>query len=134
MSAADIGVTRTTPLTVTERYIPWWLTDTRSRCRSTSIRRRRQCPDCSRRFTTMKTYSLMVIKRSGVAEPFNRTKVISSVRKACQGRPVTEDTMAQLVLQLQFAISAGQRRLLESIGLPWRQVPEVRNLHRRGPL
>ncbi|WDV55513.1 hypothetical protein PV963_36760 [Streptomyces coeruleorubidus] len=39
---------------------------------------------------------------------------------------------AGLVLQLHFAISAGQRHVLESIRLPWRQVPEVRNLHRDG--
>ena len=43
-------------------------------------------------------------------------------------------TEGHLVLQLQFAISAGQRRLPESIRLPWRLVPEVRNLHRGGPL
>jgi transcriptional repressor NrdR len=55
------------------------------------IRRRRQCPDCGRRFTTIETASLTVVKRSGVTEPFSRTKVLVGVRKACQGRPVTED-------------------------------------------
>ncbi|MER7195597.1 transcriptional regulator NrdR [Streptomyces flaveolus] len=80
--------------------------DSRTTDDGTSIRRRRQCPDCSRRFTTMETYSLMVIKRSGVAEPFNRTKVINSVRKACQGRPVTEDMMAQLGHRVEEAVRA----------------------------
>ena len=70
--------------------------DSRTTDDGTSIRRRRQCPDCSRRFTTVETASLMVIKRSGVTEPFSRNKVISGVRKACQGRPVTEDALAQL--------------------------------------
>ena len=55
-----------------------------------SIRRRRQCPQCGGRFTTIETASLNVIKRSGVIEPFSREKVMSGVRKACQGRPVTE--------------------------------------------
>jgi len=61
-----------------------------------SIRRRRQCPSCERRFTTMEQMQLVVVKRSGVVEPFARDKVISGVRKACKGRPVTEDQLARL--------------------------------------
>ncbi|HET9647419.1 MAG TPA: transcriptional regulator NrdR [Microlunatus sp.] len=61
-----------------------------------SIRRRRQCPSCERRFTTIEQMQLVVVKRSGVVEPFNRDKVISGVRKACKGRPVTEDQLARL--------------------------------------
>lgn len=80
--------------------------DSRTTDDGTSIRRRRQCPDCSRRFTTVETASLMVIKRSGVTEPFSRTKVISGVRKACQGRPVTEDALAQLGQRVEEALRA----------------------------
>lgn len=61
-----------------------------------SIRRRRQCPACERRFTTMEQMQLVVVKRSGVVEPFVRDKVISGVRKACKGRPVGEDQLARL--------------------------------------
>jgi transcriptional repressor NrdR len=61
-----------------------------------SIRRRRQCPACERRFTTVEQMQLVVVKRSGVVEPFARDKVISGVRKACKGRPVTEDQLARL--------------------------------------
>ena len=49
-----------------------------------SIRRRRECRECSRRFTTLEQMQLVVVKRSGVIEPFNRDKVISGVRKACR--------------------------------------------------
>lgn len=80
--------------------------DSRTTDDGTSIRRRRQCPDCSRRFTTVETASLMVIKRSGVTEPFSRTKVISGVRKACQGRPVTEDALAKLGQRVEEALRA----------------------------
>ncbi|MEU1311640.1 transcriptional regulator NrdR [Streptomyces cinnamoneus] len=80
--------------------------DSRTTDDGCSIRRRRQCPDCSRRFTTVETASLMVIKRSGVTEPFSRTKVISGVRKACQGRPVTEDALAQLGQRVEEAVRA----------------------------
>ncbi|GHJ31855.1 hypothetical protein TPA0910_62880 [Streptomyces hygroscopicus subsp. sporocinereus] len=48
----------------------------------------------------------MVIKRSGVTEPFSRDKVISGVRKACQGRPVTEDALAKLGQQVEEAVRA----------------------------
>ncbi|WP_369249647.1 transcriptional regulator NrdR [Streptomyces sp. R41] len=80
--------------------------DSRTTDDGTSIRRRRQCPDCSRRFTTVETCSLMVVKRSGVTEPFSRIKVINGVRKACQGRPVTEDALAQLGQRVEEAVRA----------------------------
>jgi transcriptional repressor NrdR len=63
--------------------------DSRATDDGSSIRRRRQCPECGRRFTTVETASLSVVKRSGATEPFSRAKVLVGVRKACQGRPVT---------------------------------------------
>jgi transcriptional repressor NrdR len=48
----------------------------------------------------------MVVKRSGVTEPFSRAKVINGVRKACQGRPVTEDALAQLGQRVEEAVRA----------------------------
>ena len=70
--------------------------DSRTAEDGTSIRRRRQCPACERRFTTVEQMQLVVVKRSGVVEPFLRDKVISGVRKACKGRPVSEDQLARL--------------------------------------
>ena len=70
------------------------------------IRRRRSCPECGRRFTTVEEASLQVVKRSGVTEPFSRTKVISGVRKACQGRPVDEDALALLAQRVEESIRA----------------------------
>lgn len=69
-----------------------------------AIRRRRQCPACGRRFTTLETTSLTVIKRSGVSEPFSRDKVASGVRKACQGRPVSEADLQQLAQRVEDTI------------------------------
>lgn len=70
------------------------------------IRRRRQCPQCSKRFTTMETTALNVVKRSGAAEPFDRAKVIHGVRKACQGRPVSSDDLAVLAQEVEEAVRA----------------------------
>ncbi|MFG2910576.1 transcriptional regulator NrdR [Kitasatospora sp. NPDC048286] len=80
--------------------------DSRTTEDGSCIRRRRQCPDCGRRFTTVETAALMVIKRSGVTEPFSRQKVITGVRKACQGRPVTEDALAQLGQRVEECVRA----------------------------
>jgi len=70
----------------------------------TAIRRRRQCAACGRRSSTAETTSLNVLKRSGVAEPFSRAKVINGVRKACQGRPVTDDDLAMLAQEVEEAV------------------------------
>ncbi|MGW9826342.1 transcriptional repressor NrdR [Brevibacterium pityocampae] len=78
--------------------------DSRTSEDGSSIRRRRQCPNCMRRFTTMEHTSLAVIKRSGVSEEFSRQKVISGVRKACQGRPVGEDDLAKLAQRVEEKI------------------------------
>ena len=61
-----------------------------------AIRRRRSCPACEKRFTTVEQMQLTVVKRSGACEPFTREKAISGVRKACKGRPVDEDDLARL--------------------------------------
>jgi transcriptional repressor NrdR len=78
--------------------------DSRTSDDGLSIRRRRQCPQCGGRFTTVETASLNVIKRSGVIEPFSREKVMSGVRKACQGRPVTEGDLAMLAQAVEEAV------------------------------
>jgi transcriptional repressor NrdR len=78
--------------------------DSRTGDEGTAIRRRRACPACGRRFTTQETVILTVAKRSGVTEPFNRDKIIRGVRRACQGRPVSEDQLALLAQQVEDVI------------------------------
>ena len=70
------------------------------------IRRRRACPECGKRFTTVEEATLAVIKRSGVTEPFSRDKVITGVRRACQGRPVGDDQLALLAQRVEEAVRA----------------------------
>src|SRR5215212_5455294 len=70
------------------------------------IRRRRSCQACGRRFTTVEEATLAVIKRSGVTEPFSRDKVVTGVRRACQGRPVDNDALAMLAQQVEEAVRA----------------------------
>ena len=80
--------------------------DSREQDEGQVIRRRRSCPECGKRFTTVEEATLAVIKRSGVTEPFSRGKVISGVRRACQGRPVDEDQLAMLAQSVEEAIRA----------------------------
>ncbi len=95
------------------------------------IRRRRSCTDCSRRFTTVEEATLAVIKRSGVTEPFARSKVVAGVRRACQGRPVSEDALAKLAQEVEDAVRASGVAEIPSdeVGLailgPLRELDEV---------
>lgn len=95
------------------------------------IRRRRHCSDCGKRFTTVEEAVLAVVKRSGVTEPFSRAKIIAGVRKACQGRPVDEDSLAQLAQRVEETIRARGAAEVPSheVGLailhPLRELDEV---------
>jgi transcriptional repressor NrdR len=83
------------------RYPDSRVTDSRLADEGSAIRRRRACPSCGRRFTTVETAGLAVVKRSGTTEPFSREKLIDGVRRACAGRPVTEDQLARLGQQVE---------------------------------
>jgi len=105
--------------------------DSRTADDGTSIRRRRSCPQCGRRFTTLETASLTVLKRSGATEPFSREKVLAGVRKACQGRPVGGDALAVLSQRVEEAVRASGTAEVEAhdVGLailgPLRELDEV---------
>ena len=105
--------------------------DSRAFDEGLGIRRRRECAECSRRFTTTETSVLYVVKRSGATEPFSRSKVVSGVRKACQGRPVSEDDLALLAQQVEDILRAGGSAEIPAmeVGLailgPLRELDEV---------
>jgi transcriptional repressor NrdR len=95
------------------------------------IRRRRACPECGKRFTTVEEAVLAVVKRSGVTEPFSRAKIMAGVHKACQGRPVDEDAIALLAQRVEETIRARGAAEVPShdVGLailgPLRELDEV---------
>ena len=96
-----------------------------------SIRRRRECPECGSRFSTTETASLSVVKRGGATEPFSREKIVNGVRKACQGRPVTDSDLAMLAQTVEETIRAtGAAQVnAQEVGLailePLRKLDEV---------
>jgi len=79
----------------------------------------------------LETASLSVIKRSGVTEPFSREKIAAGVKKACQGRPVTDQDLAQLAQRVEETIRQTGASQVEAneIGLailePLRELDEV---------
>jgi transcriptional repressor NrdR len=105
--------------------------DSRTAEDGVAIRRRRSCPACGRRFTTQESVILTVVKRSGATEPFTRDKIVRGVRRACQGRPVTEDQLAILAQQVEDTIrSRGSGEIpSHEVGLailgPLRELDEV---------
>lgn len=105
--------------------------DSRTSEDGVSIRRRRECPECGKRFSTTETASLTVVKRSGVIEPFSRHKIVNGVRKACQGRPVSEADLALLAQTVEEIVRTTGSSQIEAneIGLailePLRKLDEV---------
>lgn len=71
-----------------------------------AIRRRRECTECGGRFTTVEKAVLTVVKRNGVSEPFDRDKLIVGVRRACQGRDVSDDALKRLAQEVEETVRA----------------------------
>lgn len=74
--------------------------DSRSSAENDSIRRRRECLKCQRRFTTyehIEEIPLMVVKKNGQREPFDRNKLTSGILRACEKRPVSVNKIENLV-------------------------------------
>jgi len=79
-----------------------------------SIRRRRECGKCGYRFTTYEKLELdiMVVKRDGRREPYNREKLISGIRKACHKRPISENTIQKFINELELdLIQRGEKEV-----------------------
>ncbi len=70
----------------------------------------------------------MVIKRSGVVEPFSREKIVLGVRKACQGRPVTDADLAQLAQKVEENLRATGASQLDANDIGLAILPELRQL------
>ena len=72
--------------------------DSREARDGSSIRRRRECTQCAHRFTTyehVEQEELRVVKHNGIRQPFDREKLLSGMRKACEKRPVGMETLDQ---------------------------------------
>lgn len=86
-----------------------------------AIRRRRECANCSQRYTTferIEEISLFVVKRSGEREPFAREKILSGVRSAAKNRPVDDQVLEGLVLGIEESMRLLNRDVTsEEVGM-----------------
>lgn len=97
--------------------------DSREIAQATAVRRRRECLNCGRRFTTYEYVdktSLMVIKKDGRREPFNRQKVLNGLIKACEKRPIALEVLENLVSEVEMELQKKFEHEVES-----RQVGEM---------
>jgi len=81
--------------------------DSRATQEESAIRRRRECLKCGKRFTTyeyIEEVSMMVIKKDGRREPFDRKKILSGIMKACEKRPISVEKMEELATQIERAM------------------------------
>jgi len=81
--------------------------DSRETSEQSAVRRRRECLKCGKRFTTyeyVEEVSMMVIKKDGRREPFDRKKILSGVIRACEKRPISLEKMEEIVTQVERAI------------------------------
>jgi transcriptional repressor NrdR len=95
------------------------------------IRRRRECEGCSRRFTSRERVEdvlPMVVKKSGVREPFEREKVLRGVRLACNKRPVAIERIEQFIDELERELAEGEAKEVSSKEIGERVMRKLREL------
>lgn len=83
--------------------------DTREIVEIGAVRRRRQCRECGRRFTTyerVEPISLTVVKKDGRREPYDRRKLETGIRIACGKRPIPTETIQRVVDEIETAVFA----------------------------
>src|SRR5438128_2490723 len=108
--------------------------DSRASSDGVAIRRRRECLSCTKRFTTyehVEEQQLMVSKKDGRREPFDRNKLLSGLVKACEKRPISMDQIEDLVDAIEREVSANFEREVSS-----RQIGErvMKRLHGLDPV
>ncbi len=81
--------------------------ETRTNEDETIVRRRRECPECGRRFRTHERVAdvrLFVVKKDGRREPFSRSKMLAGMTKACEKRPVGQDVIERIADEIEREI------------------------------
>jgi transcriptional repressor NrdR len=93
------------------------------------IRRRRECLDCGRRFTTyekLEDVLPMVVKKDGRREPFNREKIVSGIRKACQKLPVSTTQIEDFVDSLELFFQELGKKEIDSTQIGERVINKLK--------
>jgi transcriptional repressor NrdR len=91
--------------------------DSRPADEGSAIRRRRECISCGKRFTTyekVENLPLIIIKKDGTRQPYDRDKLISGLLKSCEKRPVSTEQLEKLADKVELQIQNSMRREISS--------------------
>jgi len=105
--------------------------DSRPTDENEAIRRRRECLQCAKRFTTyekIENIPLMVIKKDGSRQMFDRMKLLNGIMRACEKRPVTMDDMERVVNEIEVAAQNFMEREIKSVRLGEMVMEKLRDL------
>jgi transcriptional repressor NrdR len=105
--------------------------DSRSTGEESSVRRRRECLKCGKRFTTyeyVEEISMMVIKKDGRREPFDRKKILSGIVRACEKRPVSMEKMEEIILQVERSVQKKSDREVSASRIGELVMDKLKNL------
>lgn len=105
--------------------------DSRATDEGSAIRRRRECVSCERRFTTYEVVDevpLMVVKKDGRREPFNRSKILTGLMKACQKRPVPMSVLEEITSDVERELRGRLEREVSSRDIGEMVIRRLRDL------
>jgi transcriptional repressor NrdR len=105
--------------------------DSRTADEGRAIRRRRECLECGRRYTTFERAEdvpIVVIKRGDIEEPFERDKIVEGLRRACKNRPVTEAAIEAVAEDIEDSLRAQGRRRVPSADIGREVLERLRDL------
>ena len=105
--------------------------DSRPADENSSIRRRRECLSCARRFTTYETVEslpVMVVKRDGSRQSFDRAKVLGGMIRACEKRPVPLATLEKIAAEIEQELQSSMEREISSEVIGERVMEHLRTL------
>lgn len=94
-----------------------YVTDSRSLTKKNSTRRRRKCSACGKRFSTHEIIDespIIVIKKNGAKEMFDRNKILRGLLKACEKRPVTTEKLEKAIDEIEMTIRSNYDEEIES--------------------
>jgi len=108
------------------------VTDTRLTDGGTTVRRRRECVKCSKRFTTYErvetSVKLMVIKKDGTRVPYEREKILKGLEKACYKRPVSDSQLEALVDVVEEKILANYDKEVPSRAIGEQVIKQLKEI------
>lgn len=96
-----------------------------------TTRRRRECENCERRYTTYERVEQMtplIIKNDGRRQPYDRNKLLAGLRRACVKRPVSAEALERLLSQVERWMADGGEQEVSSANLGGRVLLELREL------